>query len=95
MNRNAITVTHHPEASRFEALVQGHLALCEYRLRDKVVAFTHTEVPPALEGQGIAGAMVASALDWCRREGFQVKPLCSYVALYIQRRPELQDLLAT
>ena len=95
MSRTPIAVTHNPAASRFEALVQGHLALCEYRLRDGVVAFTHTEVPAALEGQGIAGALVAAALAWCRAQGYKAQPLCSYVALYMKRHPETLDLMAT
>ncbi len=94
MSRSNITVTHNPAASRFEALVQGHLALCEYRLRDGVMAFTHTEVPAALEGQGIAGALVAAALAWCREQGFKAQPLCSYVASYMKRHPETLDLMA-
>lgn len=94
MTRTPITVTHNPAASRFEAQVQGHLALCEYRLRDGVVTFTHTEVPAALEGQGIAGALVAAALAWCRAQGFKAQPLCSYVAQYMKRHPETLDLMA-
>ena len=94
MSRPTITVTHNPAASRFEADVQGHLALCEYRLRDGVMAFTHTEVPAVLEGQGVAGALVAAALAWCREQGFKAQPLCSYVALYMKRHPETLDLMA-
>lgn len=94
MNKPAITVTHNPEASRFEAQVQGSLALCEYRRSGKLVAFTHTEVPRTLQGQGIAAALVQAALAWCRAEGLQAQPLCSYVDLYMKRHPETQDLRA-
>ena len=94
MSRAPITVTHLPEASRFQARIEQQLALCEYRRHGDIVAFTHTEVPPALEGQGIAGALVAAALAWCRDEGLRVQPLCSYVALYMRRHPETLDLMA-
>ena len=95
MSEPTITVTHNPGASRFEAQVQGVLALCEYQRSGNVVAFTHTEVPDALQGRGIAAALVKAALAWCRAEGLQAKPLCSYVDLYMKRHPETQDLRAT
>jgi uncharacterized protein len=90
----SIQVMHQPTLERFEAQVDGHSCVCEYRLSDGVVSFTHTEVPTALEGRGIAGALVSAALAWVRAEGLQVRPLCSYVAAYMRRHPETADLLA-
>jgi predicted GNAT family acetyltransferase len=85
---SALNVVHRPEASRFEVALAGGLALCAYRLQPGEVSFTHTEVPQALEGRGIAAALVAAALAWARAEGLRVRPLCSYVAAYIKRHPE-------
>jgi predicted GNAT family acetyltransferase len=86
-------VTHRPEASRFECAVPGGPALCAYRRQGDLLLLTHTEVPPALEGRGIAAALVKATLDWARAEGLRVRPLCSYVAAYMRRHPETQDLL--
>jgi predicted GNAT family acetyltransferase len=47
-----------------------------------------------LQGQGLAAALVAQALDWARQQGLRVRPTCSYVASYMRRHPETQDLLA-
>lgn len=55
--------------------------------------FTHTGVPPAYEGQGIASALVKEGLAYARKEGYKVVPLCSFVAAYIKRHPEYADLL--
>ena len=88
-----IEVTHDSAASRFQVVVDGQLAACDYRRSGDVVALTHTEVPVALEGRGIAAALVRRALDWARGEGLRVEPRCSYVAVYMQRHPETQDLL--
>lgn len=87
-------VTHNPAQSRFETAVDGRLCVCVYHLRDGTALFTHTEVPPALQGRGIAAALVQAALDWARHEGLRVRPLCSYVATYMRRHPPTQDLLA-
>lgn len=86
-------VSHRPEASRFECDVPGGPALCVYRRQGDLLLLTHTEVPPALEGRGIAAALVKATLDWARAEGLRVRPLCSYVAAYMRRHPETQDLL--
>jgi hypothetical protein len=87
-------VTHNPDASRFEAEIEGRLAVCAYRLNDGVLALTHTEVPRAAQGQGVAAALVDAALAWARQQGWRVRPVCSYVAVHMRRHPETQDLLA-
>ena len=89
-----LTIVHRTEASRFEAALDGGLALCVYRRDGDVLLLTHTEVPFALEGLGIAAALVRATLDWARAEGLHVRPLCSYVAAYMRRHPETRDLLA-
>jgi predicted GNAT family acetyltransferase len=94
MSRMSVEVMHRPELSRFEARPQGELALCSYRLSGRTLVIHHTEVPPALQGQGVAAELVRVALDWARQQGFQVQARCSYVAAYMRRHPETQDLLA-
>jgi predicted GNAT family acetyltransferase len=89
-----LTVRHNPSASRFEAEVDGQLARCDYRLLDGVMALVHTEVPPALEGRGIAAALVRAALEHATAEGLRVRPRCSYVNAYLARHPEFRPLLA-
>lgn len=88
------SVNHNPAASRFEATVEGHLCVADYRVSDGVMTMAHTEVAPSLQGRGIAQALVKSALDWARCERLRVEPLCTYVAAYMRRHPETQDLLA-
>ncbi len=86
-------IVHHPERSRFETIVDGRLGVCAYRRQGDVLLMTHTEVPPELQGHGIAARLVQAALDWARAERLRVRPLCSYVAVYMRRHPETQDLL--
>lgn len=87
-------VHHDPANERFELMVDGHLCVCEYRRRDGEVWFTHTEVPAALAGRGIASALVEAGLDWAREQGLKVRPLCSYVSAWMRRHPEYRDLMA-
>ncbi len=90
---DATAVTHNEAASRFEAVVAGRSAVCVYRRQGREALFTHTEVPPEAQGQGVAAALVGAALAWADAEGLRVRPLCSYVAAYMRRHPETQHLL--
>ncbi|HXI13288.1 MAG TPA: GNAT family N-acetyltransferase [Thermoanaerobaculia bacterium] len=87
-------VTNNKASSRFETEVDGHTAVAEYKLNDKVITFTHTEVPRELEGQGVAKRLIKTALDHARSEKLQVEPLCQFVSSYIKRHPEYEDLVS-
>jgi predicted GNAT family acetyltransferase len=93
MSTDEIEVVHDAARSRFEATVDGHLSVAEYELVDGAVVFTHTLVPPALRGRGIAEKLVRAALAWARAEGRRVVPACSYVDAFIRRHAEFQDLV--
>lgn len=94
MSPSPVSITHRPELNTFEAIVDGHRCVADYRLDGKIVHMTHTFVHPALEGRGIAAQLVQAALQWARTEGLKVDPVCSYVAIYLRRHAEWQDLLA-
>ncbi|GAB4483246.1 MAG: GNAT family N-acetyltransferase [Burkholderiaceae bacterium] len=89
-----VEVVHNAAASRFEARVEGLLCRADYRLDGRVMRIFHTEVAPALEGRGIAAALVRAALDRAAAEGLKVAPQCSYVRAYMRRHPETRELLA-
>lgn len=89
-----MTVRHNPSASRFEAEIEGHLAVADYVLAGDRMIFTHTFVPPELRGRGVAAALVRPALDEARRAGRRVVPQCFYVAKFIERHAEFRDLVA-
>jgi len=93
IDTNSLEVADNPEAHAFEIRVEGQLALVAYRKREGSITYTHTEVPEALEGHGIAGKLAKHALDYARANGLRVVPQCPYVKAYIARHPEYQDLL--
>ena len=89
-----LQIEHQAEHSRFQAVVDGHVSVAEYRLHNGVLAITHTEVAPELGGRGIAGALMQAVLAYATTQGLKVNPLCSYARSYMQRHPETQSLLA-
>lgn len=87
-------IRHLPEQARFETFVDGRSGVVDYRLADGVIAITHTEVAPELQGRGIAAALVQALLEHAKACGLKVQPLCSYAAAYMRRHPETAALLA-
>ncbi len=88
-------VTDNKAESRYELIEDGAVAVAVYEKRGGAVAFTHTVVPKALGGRGIGGRLIKAALADVRAQGLKVVPVCSFVAAYIDKHPEEQDLLAT
>lgn len=82
------TVRDNTALSHFELDTGRGLAIAAYRIAGDTITFTHTEVPPALRGGGIASRLVRSALEEARARGLRIVPLCSFVAEYVARHPE-------
>jgi predicted GNAT family acetyltransferase len=84
-----------PQASRYELRLDGHLiGLAAYRRREGRIAFTHTEVDESCEGRGFGSRLAAAALDDAARNGLEVVPLCPFIAGYIERHREYEQLVA-
>lgn len=82
-------VLHNSDKSRFEVqLASGDTAVLDYRLNRQsgTLTITHTYVPPAFEGRGVASRMTQAALDYARGHDLSVVPLCSFAATYIARQ---------
>lgn len=94
MERAAVSVVDQPARQRFEAQVDGRTAYAEYRVSGDTITFTHTVVPPELEGRGIGSALAQAGLAAARERGLRVIPQCTFFARYVERHPETQDLLA-
>jgi uncharacterized protein len=93
MNEQAIPVRHNRAAQRFEADLDGASAVLEYEQLDGRVVYLHTEVPAALAGRGIGGALARTALEAAQMQGLTVVPRCSFVRGYIARHPAYQPLV--
>ena len=80
--------------SRYEFDLGGHTAYIDYEKDNGTIVLTHTFVPEAYEGRGVGAQLVAAALADIRRQGLKVVPQCSFVAVYIKRRPEWSDMVS-
>src|SRR5688500_7842017 len=94
MSALAATVSDNIAAHRYELLLDGELVgKLFYRTNDDVVTLIHTEVASHMEGHGLGEQLVAAALGDIRDRGLQIVPLCPYVAAYIRRHPEYENLI--
>ena len=81
------------EDSRFEIRVDEQVAFLLFRLRETKLSLIHTEVPPALQHHGLGEALARAALEYARGHSLSVKVICPFVAKYLTRHPEFQDLV--
>lgn len=89
-----ITVINNSADNRFEVQEGENLAVIDYYREGNDIVFTHTGVPDALGGQGVASKMAKIALEYARSAELGVVPLCPFVRAYIRRHPEYQDLVS-
>jgi predicted GNAT family acetyltransferase len=94
MTTTEIVQHDHEGEGRYEVLVDGETAgALVYRSFEGRRVFVHTEVDDAYEGQGLAGKLARRALDDARAEGLAIVPLCPFVAGYLEKHPDDQDLV--
>lgn len=83
-----------PERNRFEIRLGDELAgFADYSRRPGLIAFTHTEIDPSYTGRGLAGRLIARALDGARADGLSVLPFCSFVSGWIEEHPGELELV--
>jgi len=86
-------VLHDPGRGAFTVREDGAEAVLEYTRSDPAaVAFVSIFVPPALRDRGIAERLVTAGLSWARQQRLRVTAPCSYVAGFLSRHPEWNDL---
>jgi predicted GNAT family acetyltransferase len=91
-----VTVVDVPEKDRFEARDDSGamVGMVTYQLSGNIIVYTHTEVLPEFEGQGIAGRLAAAVMDDARDRGRTVVPLCPYISKWLEKHPEYDDVVA-
>lgn len=90
------TVVHNASQERYEIHIGDETAgfTEAHPSGDGTVAFNHTVVFDAFEGQGLASKLVAGAFDDLRERGVKAKVTCPYILGWLPKHPEYQDLVA-
>lgn len=90
MSTDKPNVEHNPGQSRFEIKTQGYTAVLDYVLDGSKITFTHTDVPPALEGQGIGSLLARTGLEYAKEHSLNIRATCWFVQGYLRRHPEYE-----
>jgi predicted GNAT family acetyltransferase len=78
---------------RFEITVEGQRANINYRQIGDVYLLVHTEVPDALQGHGIAAALVEKTFNYLEENHLKMRPYCAYIQSYLKDHPEWKRLI--
>lgn len=92
-----ITITDSADHTRYDAHDQtgDRVGRVDYSRTGDVITISHTEVDPAVEGQGVGSQLARLVLDRVRADGLAVQPTCPFIAGWIERHPDYQDLLVS
>lgn len=104
---DAVTITHHAQGQggKYVAHVEGEehqgtlewepqTGLPQQRVASDVRVATHTVVPQAIGGRGVAARLVQRLIADAREQGFRIVPQCSYVEKKFDENPDWADLRA-
>lgn len=87
-------IQHDESKQCFFLVIDAHRCVLDYTLQDHLMTITHTGVPDALGGRGLAAQLTKFALKHARAQQWKIIPRCSYAAVYVQRHTEYAALLA-
>ena len=83
-----------PENHRYIIEIDGELAAFTVdHIRGGRHFFVHTATMKGYEGRGAARTLVRGALDDVRSRGEKIVPLCPYVAAFVKKHPEYDDIV--
>ena len=89
-------IEHQPDQSRY-VLKDGDTIVGEvdYHQEGSTLSLVRAEVPVELRGQGLGIPLVRGTLEAIRDiGGLQVVPVCPYIAKFMMKNTEFQDLRA-
>jgi hypothetical protein len=89
-------ITHEPEHTRYVLSDDGEfLGEVEYDQSGHTLDLVRAEVPPDKRGQGLGVPLVKGTLEAIRKMGgLTIRPTCPYIAKYMMKNPEFDDLKA-
>ncbi len=88
-----LEIRHDLPGHKFEIKLGSQIAVLNYHRNGDTITFTHTGVPTEFEGRGFGSRLVHAGMEYAREKGLKVEPMCWFVAGYIDRHPEYQNLL--
>jgi predicted GNAT family acetyltransferase len=94
MATDDFSVGDNPAAQRFELTTGDEVVgWIDYLPAGPSVIFSHTEILPGHDGQGLGSTLVRGALELVRDRGTTVIPTCPFAAAFLHRHPEYAEVV--
>lgn len=88
-----VKLSHNTSEDRYELHLGDELiGQIDYTLDGEVQDMHHTEVKPEHGGKGLGERLVEYALSDAREHRRQVIPTCPFIARFIDKNPDFEDL---
>lgn len=82
------------DENQYEFHVGKYIPKIEYiKTNNGEIYLTHTEVPVALEGQGIGSQLAEKVLADIEKQGLRLVPLCPFIAGYIKKHQDWRRIV--
>ena len=89
-----LNIAHDAENHLFFVKVKGGNAEISYEKHaDNYLDLTHTYVPEASRGFGIASTLAEYVLNFAAQNQYKVKPSCPFIRDFINKNPDYQPLV--
>ena len=94
MNDNNAVVRHDESQQCYVLAVDGEaLGVASYEDDGDRRVCSHTEVDSSLEGQGMGSKLIRESLDDTRQSGKRIVPVCEFVAAYVKKHHDWDDII--
>jgi predicted GNAT family acetyltransferase len=84
---------HNENECKYEYHIDGNIAYITYDDQDGKMHLTHTIVPDALAGKGLARQLLEAVLEQIKKDGKKAVAKCSYIVKYQEKNPD-NDIFA-
>jgi len=85
---------HNLDECKYEYHIDEHIAYITYDDQNGNMHLTHTIVPEALAGQGLARTLLEDVLQEIKKDNKKAVAKCSYVVKYQEKNPDASDFFA-
>lgn len=82
------TLIHNAQECKYEYHIDGHVTYITYDDQMGDMHLTHTIVPDALAGKGLAKILLEAVLKQIQHDRKKAVAMCSYIVKYLEKNPE-------
>ncbi|UCN00746.1 N-acetyltransferase [Sulfurimonas sp. SWIR-19] len=86
------TLIHNADECKYEYHIDGHVAYISYDDQNGEMHLTHTIVPEALAGKGLARTLLEDVLKEIEKANKKAVAKCSYIVKYQEKHPDKSHL---